>query len=373
MMRLARSCVLSGAVLCLQAACSESGSGACPAGSSCAGESAGNDSGVGGSNRGGSGPNLGGSFAGSGSDAAGESGCIDEKVEFDAQLPNVMLLVDMSGSMILPDISGISRWAALEEALFGAEGMVPELEAEMRFGLTLYASAKPPGTPADEQECPHLREAPLALDNAATLAELFRSETPRGTTPTGQSLDTTWRSLAALPESDFIGPRIILLATDGEPTLCGATDEPEAARQLATAAVEEAFASGVTTFALALGNELGEDHLQQLANLGQGFPATDPTNRSYRALDTAGLAEAFRAIAMRARSCVFELDGVVQAGQAPRGTVLLDDESLAHEDPDGWVLVSPSQLALQGAACEAIRSGASSLAIRFPCGTVVPK
>lgn len=371
MLRFAWTCLLSCAFLFLQAACSGSDSGDCPAGASCAGKSAGNGSG-GGAGRGGSGPDLG-SLAGSGSDAAGESGCIDEEVDFDAQLPNVMLLVDMSGSMILPDISGISRWAALEEALFGAEGMVPELEAEMRFGLTLYASAKPSGTPASEQECPFLQEAPLALDNAAKLAELFRSETPRGTTPTGQSLDATWRSLAALPESEFVGPRIIVLATDGEPTLCGATDEPEAARQLSTTAVEEAFASGVTTFALALGNELGADHLQELANLGQGFPAADSTDRSYRALDVAGLAEAFRSIAMRARSCAFELDGVVQTGQAPRGTVLLDGEPLTHEDPDGWVLVSPSQLILQGEACEAIRNGASSLDIRFPCGTVVPK
>jgi hypothetical protein len=366
MLRLAPTCLLSCAFLFLQAACSEPGSGSCPAGAGCAGTSAGNDSGGGG--RGGSGPDLG-SLAGSGSEGAGESGCIEEKVEFDAQLPNVMLLVDMSGSMILPDISGISRWAALEEALFGAQGMVPELETEMRFGLTLYTSAKS----ADAPECPYLREAPLALDNAATLAELFRSETPRGTTPTGQSLDPTWRSLAALPESDFIGPRIIVLATDGEPTLCGATDEPDVARQLSATAVEEAFANGVTTFALALGNELGADHLQELANLGQGFPAADSIDRSYRALDVAGLAEAFRSIAMRARSCAFELDGVVPEGQAPRGTVLLDGEPLTHEDPDGWVLLTSSQLALQGAACEAIRSGAGSLDIRFPCGTVVPK
>lgn len=319
----------------------------------------------------GGGPVLGG-MAGSTSDA-GDTGCVAEKVEFDAQRPNVMLLVDTSASMIIPDISGETRWQAIEQALFGPEGMVPELEAEMRFGLTLYASAKPPGTPQDEQECPFLQESPLALDNADVLMKLFRAATPRGTTPTGESLDETWRALAALPEEDFVGPRIIVLATDGEPTLCGATDQQDAARELSALAVEQAFASNVTTFVVAVGNELGEDHLRELSNLGQGFPASDPKDRSYRALDVAALAEAFRAISVRARSCVFELNGVVRAGQASGGTVLLDGASLGYEDPDGWVLLGPSQLALQGAACEAIRNGASSLDIRFPCGTIVPK
>ncbi len=303
----------------------------------------------------------------------GDDGCISESVKFDTQVPNVMFLVDTSASMIIPDISGESRWQALDEALFGSNGMVGELEDEMRLGLTLYASGKPAGTPASEQECPFLQEEALALDNGARLAALFHATTPRGTTPTGDSLDRTWRPLAALPVSEFTGPRIIVLATDGEPTLCGTTDQPEAARKLAASAVEEAFAHSVTTFVVAVGNELGEDHLRELANLGQGFPASDPTNRAYRVLETSELAEAFRAIAERARSCTFELDGRVGAGDAERGRVLLDGEPLDYESPDGWVLAGESQIVLQGAACDSIRSGASSLDIRFPCGIVVPK
>lgn len=359
----------AGLLCCLLAACSESSPADCRAGTPC-----GNGGDGAAAAAAGAGGSLGlGGIAGSASGDAGDSGCISEKVEFDAQLPNVMLLVDTSASMIIPDISGQTRWEAIEQALFGPEGMVPKLEAEMRFGLTLYASAKPPGTPAAEQECPFLQEAPLALDNAATLEELFGATSPRGTTPTGASLDKTWRALAALPEEEFAGPRIILLATDGEPTLCGATDQQEAARQLSATAVEDAFASGVTTFVVAVGNELGEDHLRELANLGQGFPAADLLDRSYRALDVTALADAFRAISMRARSCVFELDGVVPAGEGASGTVLLDGAPLGYEDPDGWVLLGPSRLGLQGTACEAIREGAGSLDIRFPCGTVVPK
>lgn len=361
MMKLAPACFVAAALLC-NAACSDSsGSSACPAATSCA------SGGAPGAAGGGS-PNLA-PLGGGDSSGAGESGCISEQVEFDTRLPNVMLLVDTSASMTIPDFSGESRWQALEQALFGTDGMVPTLEEEMRFGLTLYASSAPAPS---EQVCPFLREEPLALHSAEALAQLFRATTPRGTTPTGESLEQTWPKLAALPE-DITGPRIIVLATDGEPTLCGATDQQDAARQVSATAVEAAFAGGVTTFVVAVGNELGEPHLRELANLGQGFPAADAVDRSYRALDGSALAGAFRAISVRARSCEFELRGVVQPGAAHLGTVLLDGSSLGYEDPDGWVLEGPSQLNLQGAACEAVRNGASSIDIRFPCGTVVPK
>lgn len=366
----ARPYVFLGIVLGALAACSADESASCR-GSSCSDGGAGTAGNGAGAVAGAGGPSFG-AIAGQNHDAAGETGCISEDVNFGTLPPNVMLLVDTSASMIIPDISGVPRWDALEQALFGDEGMVPQLQQEMRFGLTLYASAKPPETPPNEQECPFLEEEPLALDSANTLAELFRATTPRGTTPTGESLDRTWRALASLPE-DVIGPRIIVLATDGEPTLCGATDQQEAARQLAVTAVTDAFAAGITTFVVAVGSELGEEHLRQLANLGQGFSASDATDRSYRVLDAAALDEAFGAIAVRARSCAFELDGVVHTRDAPHGKVLLDGSPLGYEDPDGWMLAGPSQLGLQGAACEAIRSGAISLEIRFPCGTVVPK
>jgi len=362
---------IGAAVLLVLAGCSEEGSGGSTpcSGANCAGSGA---LGHGGGTSGG-GPDLGPIAGADSSNEGGGSGCISESIAFDTQPPNVMLLVDTSASMIIPDIDGESRWQALDDALFGADGMVPELEDEMRFGLTLYASAKPAGTPASEQMCPFLQEEPLALGNGARLAKLFRATTPRGTTPTGDSLDRTWRALSALPAEEVAGPRIIVLATDGEPTLCGSTDEPEAARQLAVTAVRDAFAHSIETFVVAVGNELGEDHLRELANWGQGFPGSDPTNRSYRVLDAGAIADAFRAIAQRARSCDFELHGVVPAGDAGRGSVRLDGEPLAYQDPDGWVLVGQSQVTLQGAACEAIRTGATSLDIRFPCGIVVPK
>jgi hypothetical protein len=68
------------------------------------------------------------------------------------------------------------------------------------------------------------------------------------------------------------------------------------------------------------------------------------------------------------RSCSFALNGTVEVGQESSGTVTLDGKPLVYNDPNGWHLTSPSQLEVQGTACDAIKNTGGQLAVHFPCG-----
>ncbi len=70
-------------------------------------------------------------------------------------------------------------------------------------------------------------------------------------------------------------------------------------------------------------------------------------------------------------SCRFELNVVVHADSACQGRVTLDGTALACDDDHGYLLLSPSTIALVGAPCELLRSSAAAVVdVTFPCGTV---
>jgi len=297
--------------------------------------------------------------------------CVRERVHFERELPNVTLLVDGSSSMMVPDFDGDLRWEAVKHALIDEDiGLVATLQDRIRFGLAIYFSGARSGEPA--AACPVLEQVPVALDNLDAIAAAIKDVWPRGSTPTGESIERVYPELAALDAAAFRGPRILILATDGEPTGCD--EDRETARARSKAAVESAHAAGVQSFVIGVGPEASDEHLRELANLGQGLPAEDPEHRFYRVLDTQQLTSALSSIAGDVQGCIFDLSGSVAENAAGRGTVTLDGAPLTHGDPDGWHLLSPSQLSIDGAACERIQSATDLvLDISFPCGLFVPE
>ena len=64
----------------------------------------------------------------------------------------------------------------------------------------------------------------IALDNHAAIDAVYGNNNPQDETPTGESIDAVAGQLAAFEEN---GPKIIILATDGEPDTCNcATSTP---------------------------------------------------------------------------------------------------------------------------------------------------
>jgi hypothetical protein len=151
--------------------------------------------------------------------SGGKAECVQQQVRFEPELPTVMLLIDGSNSMTLQDCDGESRWEAVKQGLIAdGSGLIATLESRVRFGLTMYFSSAPVGKP--EAPCPVLEQVPVAPNNLKAVATSFRGAQPIGATPTGESIEKVWPALAALDAGKFRGPRMLVLATDGEPSGC---------------------------------------------------------------------------------------------------------------------------------------------------------
>lgn len=291
------------------------------------------------------------------------SGCGEVTVTLEPVVPTIVLLIDQSGSMTA-DFGGQDRWSAVYETLMNPDdGVVAQLESQVRFGVTLYTSED--GN--DGPECPLLTSVEAALDNRGAIDMEYGPANPNDETPTGESLQAVATSLSAL---DFEGPKAIVLATDGEPDTCD-TPNPQEGQPEALAAAEFAFGEGISTFIISVGDEVGADHLQQMANVGVGKDPDDAMPAPYyEALDAGQLVDAFNEIIGTFISCELTIDGEVDLEQACEGTVTLDGEEL--ECGVDWDVPDETTLRLRGEACETLKDGGShSVDARWPCGAIV--
>jgi hypothetical protein len=304
------------------------------------------------------------SSSGSGMDA-----CADISVQIEKQIPTIVLLIDQSGSMTAA-FPGGDRWNVLRNSLMDpGSGVVKLLENDVRFGLTLYT-----GKDADPV-CPLLQSVPVALGNHSAINALYSSAVPVEDTPTGESIDAVAKTLEAFQEP---GQKVIVLATDGEPDTCifkdpaPGTPEAQAARDASVKAAQAAYSKDIPTFVIAVGDDVAKAHLQDVANAGAGKPIGGVDNAKYYVpTDQQALTDAFKEIINGVRTCVFTLNGKVDAMLADQGSVVLDGQKLGLNDPDGWKLNSESEIEIVGAACDTIQSGDHTLMVTFPCGAVV--
>jgi hypothetical protein len=345
---------------------------------------------------GGAGPDPGGE--------AGAPGCIDVEVTFEPQIPTVLLLIDRSGSM---DASGFGsaveraveegsyelgdcpsnndwRWNVVRDVLMNpAKGIVKPLEDRVRFGLSLYSSRNGQvlqGQPEEvdpDKMCPELIEVPIALSNHQAMLDQFQCSDISEDTPTGESLLAAASTLNAYDEP---GPKVIVLATDGEPDTCECPDfggavpdkckedgVPQRIQEEVVAIAQGILADDITVHVINVstpGNASLQRHLEEVAAAGGGevYPGFSP----------GALSDAFEDIINGVRSCKIDLDGEIATGKESSGKVTLDGDLLELDAPDGWQVNTPSQIELLGAACEAIKSGGHDLSISFPCGTFDP-
>lgn len=337
----------------------------------------------------------------------GAPGCIDLDVDFTPQVPTVLLLIDRSGSMTAEGSFGAAvqaavddgsytlgdcpanndwRWNVVRDVLMSpTKGVVKPLEDRVRFGMSLYSSRngqiKPGNSGPVEVDptkmCPELIEVPIALGNHQAMLDELKCSDISDDTPTGESLLAAAATLAAFKEP---GPKVIVLATDGEPDNCECPDfggrvpdkckaagVPDQIKADVVATAGQIHADDVTIHVINVstpGNVGLQQHLADVAMAGGGevYPGFSP----------GALSAAFEDIIDGVRSCVIDLDGEIAKGKESSGTVTLDGDALALDDDDGWRVNNPSQIELLGEACEAIKSGDHDLAIKFPCGSFTP-
>lgn len=341
----------------------------------------------------------------------GGTACIDVDVTFEPVIPNVVLLIDQSGSMDERDGFGNAvrdaeeagtytpwdcvgdegwRWNVVRNVLFHPDtGVVKPLESAVRFGYASYTNDL-------SGVCPELEE--VAIDfgtHAAMLAEHTCSDFPaNGNTPTRESLTQVAEQLAASP---LEGPKIIVLATDGLPDNCecenwfgsgacanGNCDDDEMVDRDGTMLCpEDAEQYDVVIEAQRIHEELGitievinvssptsatlADHLDDVAERGGAV-----SGASIDGFNPAALTSAFQTIIDGVRSCAIDLDGEITAGKEDTGVVTVDGVELVYNGPDGWIVNSPTQIELVGMACETIKSGDHDIDVSFPCDAFIP-
>jgi von Willebrand factor type A domain len=294
-----------------------------------------------------------------GTGSGGHYECPDLEEVLLPQTPTFQLVVDRSGSMD-EDFGGVSRWDALVDTLIGGDGVVTRLQSNIRFGLTLYSN--------NGMMCPTVDSLGPQLDAADEITTALGATAPNGDTPTGESLVIATQLVVDDP---WVGEKIIVLATDGEPDSCAIPDpmgaEVDEVRGLAVDAVTAAFGQDIRTFVISVGPELAEEHLQALANAGIGAADGDPPAPFWVANDTDALVAAFDAIVAGIRSCEFGLDKPLTAELAPSCTVTVNDMALGYQDANGWDLSDENTLELIGTACESIQQGVVEVAMSCTC------
>lgn len=303
--------------------------------------------------------------SGSSKDSTTDSVCGELNVNFQLQTPTVMLLIDQSGSME-ESFGNVDRWEAVKNTLLGQpNGTVTRLDSQVRFGLNLYTSHGG----YEGGKCPMLTGVDPAINNYDAIKNVFDNNAPENDTPTAESI---LQVVTLLKQDQDPSKKIIVLATDGEPDTCEVPN-PQQGQEESIAAAQTAYKEHFPVFIIGVGDDVGEDHLRQMANAGQGFPIDDPKGADfYRGLDPQSLVQAFEDIISGARDCVLDLEGEVQQGMEDQCKVTIDGEPVNYNDPDGWRLNSPSKLELVGGACENIKTGEKELLVSCPCDAFGP-
>lgn len=295
-------------------------------------------------------------------DVGEDEGCVDVTVNVEPVIPTLVLLIDQSGSMT-SNFNGVSRWNAVYDTLMNmTDGVVLQLEDRVRFGLALYTSN---GGDAGGM-CPMIVDEPPALNNYVAIDAAYAPENPQGDTPTGDSIDVVAASLNVFSEP---GPKGIVLATDGEPDTCEIPN-PQTGQLEAITATQNAYTDGISTYIISVGNQVSEQHLQEMANAGVGKLPSDMMDPApfYQALDSQQLIDAFQAIIAEFVSCEFTLDGEI-TGDPCDGTIEIDGQEI--ECGVDWEATSSDTIELLGGTCDLIKDGEDhSIDVTFPCGSV---
>ena len=294
--------------------------------------------------------------------------CGDINAVVDGLTPTVQLLIDQSGSMDA-DFGGSDRWNSVYSTLMGSGGVVGELQSAVRFGLSLYTSdgGNAGGT------CPVLTNVSANLDNFSAIDSVYGGVGPQGDTPTGESIDAVAAQLAADPNP---GRKIIVLGTDGEPDSCAIPNpenaqEAQVTQQLALDAAKRAFDAGVRVYIVSVGDDVGAQHLQDMANAGSGLAVGGTDNAEYFvALNPQDLVDAFGTIVGGAAGCVFTINGQVDPAKASQGLVALDGDELEHGVE--WTMLDGKTFEILGDSCEIIKDGhLHHVSAAFPCGVII--
>lgn len=285
--------------------------------------------------------------------------------------PQVILLLDGSSSMT-QEYGDMTKWAAMRQALVDPDdGVVKTMESLIEFALVVYAGEYRNGG----GECPVPGDViPHALNNYDAIDSALPAESPGRRTPTGAALDAVCRALPGISD-EGTRPQYVVLATDGQPNSCeGAFNMNQPDYQSVIDAANRCCDNGVTLYVVSLASATGEfqAHLQEVADIG--MCNQDDSATVYSPQSPQQLSDDLGELIGGALNCDVMLNGDVAKGKECEGSeVRLGDQLLECNDEDGWILVEPNLIRLQGDACETFKNDPNAqVTAEFPCEIFIP-
>ncbi len=307
----------------------------------------------------------------------GDANCGAQTASTTREPPDVLLVLDRSGSMMYTisqdcfcsdadaTASGATggalcsnagaddcqtRWSAVKPAVVDTVGNTKDVNWGLKFFPT-------PG--AAQCSVSNAMEVEIGPDRADEVRSQVESVDLSLSTPTSAALKAATAYLKTVNDNR---PKFILLATDGEPN-CRGGQIMSADLDGAAAAAKAAYDAGYPVYVVGIGPKLG--NLTRIASSGG-------TNDYYPVSSPQQLVDAFAAISEIVASCTFTL-----SSDPPdiNNVAVYLDKKLVEKNPDnGWSFGGGNQtIVLNGDVCEKVTKGdATTVEILFGCPGEVP-
>jgi hypothetical protein len=320
--------------------------------------------------------------------STGGTPCEELKATLMPIQPNVMLVLDKSGSMVAnpngfwdhdADVNtpNITRWNSLYQVV---QTLVNDYNETINFGANLFPSTsaklKYDATACVVNAAPEIMVAPMNKDAILNGIPQAGDTSLVGGTPSAAGVAAAIKHLKTL---DAAIPRAIILVTDGAANCATGVQPPplfEAYDQTLHTLVSDAFTvDNIPTYVVGIdtknvvspvmqdGNPDGVNTYEKLNELAVqgGKPKDDPAEKFYNAVNQIQLKAALDAIAADAVSCTIPL--VSEPGFPEETKVIVGDTEYPMvtdcATEDGWVYDNPmgpyTAVILCGAACEALK------------------
>jgi hypothetical protein len=277
--------------------------------------------------------------------------CGAQQFQLERIPPNVMLILDRSGSMgdSIDGTSATTKWDDLKAAL---SQLVNNYDALVRFGVSLFSS---------DNDCGPGMVASMPADkNGMAVLAKVAAASPGGNTPTAGTLAAV---LASGAVSDATRQNVVVLATDGLPN-CSDTDVQSKIAAL--------YAVNVKTYVIGVGTGTASDPALLNSWAVAGHTDRPGATKYYQTNSQADLKAAFDAVAGGLVSCVFKMSAPVPD---PNQVYVFDNGTPVANDPvNGFTYdASGPTVTLNGAACDALKANPmNDVKVQYGCAIPPP-
>lgn len=263
----------------------------------------------------------------------GHCGCGGDQFLAEAVPPNLLIVLDKSGSMDNSGGGGMSKWEIAEGAI---NNLLTTYDGAIQFGLSLYPSNNSCGTGTVNVDV-----GPTA---GPMITTTLNNTNPGGSTPTGPTMNAMV-GYAGL--EDQTRENYMLLITDGSEN-CGNPSSDTAAGTLLSEA------PSVKTFVIGFGSGVDEDALNDTAVAGGTALANGPPYY-YQADNAAQLQMALDAIGGAVLSCTYVLDQVPEDADF---FIYFDNVLVGTDATNGWTYDPVNNtVTFFGTSCDSLRTG----------------